>query len=189
MRIKTALVLGLLLAFTAACGDDGGGDGVASAGDATEESAETEESAGEEDFAEQAIAYSQCMRDNGVENFPDPEIGDGGGVSLSLSDEVDFESEEFQAAEEACNDLLPGGDEGGELDPVDIEHMREYSQCMRDNGFENFPDPSADGGIMIDSETLGVDPTGPEMQAAEEACEEYLQFGPAGGSTNSQEDE
>lgn len=188
MRIKTALVLGLLLVFTAACGGEDG-DGVASADTATDGSADGESPDEGADGAEQALAYSQCMRDNGVENFPDPEISDGGGVSLSLGDEVDPGSEEFMAAEEACEDLLPGaGEEAGEVDPADLEHMREYSQCMRDNGIEGFPDPSSDGGIMIDGDELGVDPTGPEMRAAEEACEDYLESGPGSG-TNTGEDE
>jgi hypothetical protein len=46
--------------------------------------------------------FAQCMRDNGVPDFPEP--SDNG---LFLTDEIDTESPEFKAAEKACESLLP----------------------------------------------------------------------------------
>jgi hypothetical protein len=48
-------------------------------------------------------AYAQCMRDNGVPNFPDP----NGGEMLLNRDEIDIESPEFKAAQAACESLRP----------------------------------------------------------------------------------
>lgn len=51
---------------------------------------------------ENARKMAQCMRDNGVENFPDP---DGGRVTIdgSIADDPDF-----PAAQEKCAKLMPG---------------------------------------------------------------------------------
>lgn len=51
---------------------------------------------------ENARKMAQCMRDNGVENFPDP---DGGRVMIdsSIADDPDFKK-----AQEACSKLMPG---------------------------------------------------------------------------------
>jgi len=58
----------------------------------------------EAEMREQALAYAQCMRENGID-MPDPEFGDNGGMTMSIGDPDS--DEEFQAANEAC------ADEGG----------------------------------------------------------------------------
>jgi hypothetical protein len=66
---------------------------------------------------EQALEFSQCMRDHGID-MPDPTFGtDGGGFSVSVGSPeggaddapaIDFNSDEFKEANEAC-----GGPDGG----------------------------------------------------------------------------
>jgi hypothetical protein len=66
---------------------------------------------------EQALAFSKCMRDHGID-IPDPQFsGDGGGFSVSIGSPdggaddapmIDFDSDEFKEANEAC-----GGPDGG----------------------------------------------------------------------------
>lgn len=185
-RHTIALLLGLLALSAAACsGEDDGG--VASLdGDATESAAA--EDAEDLDAFEQALAYSQCMRDNGVEGYPDPEQQGEGGVSVSISaeDGVDPDSEVFQAAERTCEDLMPGPDANEPVDPEVYEELLAYSECMRDNGIESFPDPEPNGGIMIDGD-MGFDPQSDAFLAAEEACADVLPGGP--GGANHSEDE
>ena len=54
--------------------------------------------------AESARAFATCMRENGVEKFPDPDPNQPGiRIDKSLADDPDFE-----AAQEACGDLLGG---------------------------------------------------------------------------------
>src|SRR5262245_61454693 len=48
-------------------------------------------------------AFAECMRENGIADFPDPGPD---GVSLAGTG-VDPESAEFQAAQAACQDLMP----------------------------------------------------------------------------------
>ncbi len=49
--------------------------------------------------------YADCMRDEGVDDFPDPEPN--GGIAL---DGAVMEDPDYEAAEETCQDILPAGD-------------------------------------------------------------------------------
>ncbi len=52
---------------------------------------------------EALLAFAQCMRENGIPNFPDPAED---GISLGGTS-IDRNSPEFKAAEKACKTLLP----------------------------------------------------------------------------------
>lgn len=104
-RLLFAAGAAAALMFAAACGDDAGDDGeVASAGGEAEES----ESAEEVDQEEALLEFSACMRENGVEEFPDP-TDDGMAIDRDMLDDPDFE-----AASEACSEIHEfglGGDD------------------------------------------------------------------------------
>lgn len=51
---------------------------------------------------EAMLEFAQCMRDNGVEAFPDPDP-DGGG--MRITPEI-AEDPDFEAAQEACQDIM-----------------------------------------------------------------------------------
>jgi hypothetical protein len=59
----------------------------------------------------QALKFSQCMRSHGVADFPDPVFG-GGGISISIKagpgSDLNPNSPTFQAAQQACQNILPG---------------------------------------------------------------------------------
>ncbi|SDL34625.1 hypothetical protein SAMN05216298_3536 [Glycomyces sambucus] len=186
-RYLIALLLGLTALSAAACGDDADDGGVASVDGATE-SASDEGGDGEDlDGFEEALAYSECMRDNGVPDFPDPQQNDGGGITLGLPEGMDPESEEFAAAEAACEDMRPGPDGGEDVDPEIYAQLLEYSECMRENGITEFPDPQPNGGIIMNGD-MGFDPQSQEFQDADAACADLRPEGP-GGPENDSEDE
>jgi hypothetical protein len=172
-RHTIALLIGLLALAAAACSSEDDGGGVASVDGATETA--SDDSGGDgggdgpEDMEQQALAYSECMRDNGIEEFPDPDLDGEGRMGLSLPEGLDPESEEFQAAEDACEDLRPGPGEGATIDPAIYEALLEYAACMRENGIESFPDPEPNGGIIMNGD-MGFDPQSEEFQQADEAC-------------------
>jgi hypothetical protein len=58
-----------------------------------------------------ALAFSACMRKNGVANFPDPQFGTDGGVSIHIGpgDGIDPRTPQFQHAQQACRRDLPFG--------------------------------------------------------------------------------
>lgn len=167
MRIKAGLALGLLLTLgLAGCGGSDGGEdggGVASAGGTP--SATTGAGGGKE----AGLKYSQCMRENGVENFPDPDVNDSGQVSYNVPD--DIPDAVINEAEKKCQDLRPFGPGAGAADPQRIEQLRKNAQCMRDNGIPEWPDPQDDGSVRIDFNALGLSgPEDPKLKAAQEKC-------------------
>ncbi len=148
-----AALLGILALLTA-CGSSSG-DKAASAADPQQA----------------ALAFAQCMRNNGVPDFPDP---DAEGRFRGLGHEQQ-DDPKFRAAQEACRELAPGGEHEKLGDPAFVEQMREFSQCMRDNGLPDFPDPDADGRLRgVGHEQQG----NPKYQAAMETCRKKL---PGGG--------
>jgi hypothetical protein len=57
---------------------------------------------------EQLLAFSACMRKNGVPNFPDPTFNPDGSGGITLERGLD-RTPQFKAAEQACEKVLPGG--------------------------------------------------------------------------------
>jgi hypothetical protein len=72
---------------------------------------------------EQLLQFARCMREHGVD-MPDPGAGGMifGGPAAASGDKPDVDDKDFQAAQEACADLLPGrGGEKGRDGPLTIE--------------------------------------------------------------------
>ena len=59
---------------------------------------------------QKALRFAQCMRDHGIKDFPDPNFQNGGaGFQIGGpggSSNLDPNSPEFQAAQQACNSIL-----------------------------------------------------------------------------------
>lgn len=143
---------------------------------------------------QQMVAFSQCMRTHGVPEFPEPTEGK---LLIRSSDRnghltgVNPQSSQFQAAQKACAKFAPNG--GKPPSPAEQAKMQEaalkFSQCMRTHGVPSFPDPefSHGGGavrLRIGSERKGgpggIDPSSPQFQAAQKACQSIMP-GPKGG--------
>lgn len=183
-----ALAAGLSL-LLAACAGGGGGGGVATLGDEAAGAATASPSVDPED----ALAeFAECMRENGIEDFPDPGISEDGGITIvgpgSGGEEpvagapTEVDQEEMDAAMAACQELLPEGSGPGagmsQEDQAALQDaMLEYAQCMRDHGID-MPDPefSSDGGAFtIEHGGDGLDPNDPDFQAADEQCRSVLE--------------
>ena len=94
---------------------------------------------------QKALAYSRCMRSHGVSKFPDPV---NGGVIPKVSlQQLGVTGSQFQAAQRACQDLLPAGT-GDQFPPGEVQQlligMLRFSRCMRSHGVPNWPDPTTD---------------------------------------------
>jgi hypothetical protein len=169
MRTRTVATLVLLLALAAAGCNRGTGNGsrIATAQNG-EVKPTTSASAPAMDDEEAMLKYAQCMRENGVPDFPDPQDGQ---QKIAVNEE---NASAFQAAQEACKKFMPGGGPGAHKpQPEEIERLRQLAKCMRENGVPNFPDPNADGGIMINPGKMGVSPEDPSWKKAEAACSAY----------------
>ncbi|MEU8080501.1 hypothetical protein AB0B31_34215 [Catellatospora citrea] len=182
MRTRIVPVL-LLAAALAGCGQAAGDPQVATAAGAGARPGASA-SAAPLSEREQALKFSQCIRDNGVPNFPDPEFADGGGVSLSAPEGVS--KERVDAAMVACRQYAPGGGGKRKLDPARLEQLRKLAQCMRAEGVVNFPDPT-DEGIQADGNQPGMSLDDPKFQAAMKACDRYAPAPPGEGPTTHRE--
>lgn len=181
MRTTKILALGLLLTLASAgCagdGDDGTGVATAQTG-----AAAAAPSAGAEkgENADAPLKFAQCMRQNGITWFPDP---DASGQTRVKSPKG-FDPKKYQAAELACQKYAPGMEADREIDPELAEKARQMAKCMRENGVPDFPDPRPDGGIAIDRGKIKNGPGSPVFDKADEKCSQHMPKpnGPAGGA-------
>jgi hypothetical protein len=141
-RMTTALAALALAGLLGACGGNGG-------------SGDTTSGGGDEASAAQdaTLEYAQCMRDHGIEDFPDPEVGEDGEFQLSTPEIAD--PDEFEAADDECKPILDEAQrEGNQLSPEEQAERQDQAlamaRCMRERGWD-MPDPEIEegGGIAI----------------------------------------
>ena len=101
------------------------------------------------------MKFAECMRDNGVSEFPDPdasgELTIDGVVNGSS---LDPSAAAWKKAIGACKDLQPAGFTGDEDASDEEQEARlEFAQCIRDNGVKDFPDP-AKGEPLVDTNRI-----------------------------------
>jgi hypothetical protein len=125
------------------------------------------------------MKFAQCMRDNGVSQFPDPDAS--GAITIDAvanGTSVDPNSATFQQALNACRDLEPAGFMGQKRSAQQQQAALKFAQCMRDNGVRDFPDPAPDG-PLIDTTRIpslaGKDPrSDPAFNTASQKCRDFL---------------
>jgi hypothetical protein len=194
----------LVVATAAACGGgDDGSDDVATLGEQADDSSEdagddaSGDGSGEEltdaEREDAMLEFTECMREHGVD-LPDPELsggGPGGGGGFAITNRVNGpeDAEAFEAAQEACGDILDDVmGERPQLSPEEEAEMRDnmlaFAECMRDHGID-MPDPefgSGEAGFSIRAEAApggaggGPGPDDAELQEAQEACQGELGF-------------
>jgi hypothetical protein len=177
-----AAPLACLGALAAGCGGSGG-PGVANIGTTSAGGAATTGTApastapapSRASKAAASYAFSTCMRTHGVPDFPYP--GPHGGIQVTPGTGIDPSSPQFQSAQHDCQHLIPAGPT-----PTPAQLVRQRAQllrfvaCMRSHGEPNLPDPSFSGGsvnLNLGSHS-GVDPSSPQFQAAQRACQADL---------------
>jgi hypothetical protein len=101
-----------------------------------------------------AVKFAQCMRDNGVGGFPDPDAS--GGLTIDgvvNGSSLDPSAPAWKAAISACKRLQPSGFTGHKRDARQQEAGLAFARCMRENGVEDFPDPAA-GDPLVDTRRI-----------------------------------
>lgn len=115
--------------------------------------------------------FAQCMRQNGVTDFPDPQNGHfvmGGDIQSNPH---------FNSAIQACQHLLgPGGIGSGSSGGAQSAQLA-FAHCMQTHGVPSFPDPSSNGAIQAPQ---GVDRNSATYQDAFNTCKSKLPNGGAG---------
>jgi hypothetical protein len=118
---------------------------------------------------QQALVYSQCMRANGVPNFPDPQK-QGKGARVDLPKNAD--TPELKKALEACRDKMPQGDaEGPNGGSVDSAKLATWVKCMRTK-LPKLPDPDVSGNtITVTLKGSGITAGSAAFENAQQACD------------------
>ena len=121
-----------------------------------------------------AVAFAQCMRSHQVPNWPDPTSSGVFDKSKLTSQQLGASESKVQAAQTACNHLLPAGGSGPNAARLQLERAQglAFAGCVRSHGVPNFPDPDSTGRIP-DPATVGIDQGSPKFQAANRACGKY----------------
>jgi hypothetical protein len=186
MRFRAAIALALVLA---ACGSgsNDGEEGVASLEEPTVTATTTAEPV---DAETAAIAFTECMRENGID-MEDPTVDSDGNVipgrPTDLPEPEDGEQvqvgpgelgEDLRAAFEECGELLEGtafGFTAGDQSELE-DQLVELAACLRAQGIDVAdPDlsnpPSGEPG---EGGPFGIDFEDPDVQAALEACQEFV---------------
>jgi hypothetical protein len=149
--------------LAAGCGGGGGSAGVASVASSTT-TATTGAQSG-------LLAFSRCMRSNGMPNFPDPQRFVGGNVKLTI-----HQLAPSQAALSACDHLLPTHGGGGSQQTAQQQRTQladglSFARCMRSHGVSRFPDPTAQGQLTVEMvQAQGIDIHSPAVLRAVQAC-------------------
>jgi hypothetical protein len=103
-----------------------------------------------------AVAYSHCMRSNGVPAFPDP--ASGGAIPKTSAQALGVSGSRFKAAQSACQHLLPNATsfqqqtqqcmQAGDCPQALVQQMltadRRFARCLRSHGVPRWPDPTLD---------------------------------------------
>src|SRR5256885_9455313 len=170
--VSLAAVLAVSGLVVAGCGSGGGGASTSPSSKAA--------------MRDAAVKYSQCMRENGVKNFPDPQPDGGLLIKAGPGTGIDPQSPAFKAAQEACKKYQPK--QSSTFNKANAQKMEQqaldFARCMRAHGV-NFPDPQfQDGGRGGKFGGPGINPNDPKFKAASPACAKNLPgagTGPGGG--------
>lgn len=124
-------------------------------------------------------AYAQCMRDNGLPDFPDP---DREGHIPIEDDSLDMDSDVAKKANETCEPLMPKESEAEQQEDYNAD--LEFAKCMRKEGIPGFPDPPAPGSEPATqgdtNDGTGFELGSEQFKAVVETCGELLPEGEEG---------
>jgi hypothetical protein len=126
---------------------------------------------------EQGVKFAECIRGNGVGDFPDPNANGEFVYGVSVSPAV------WAKAVEACKALQPPGSLSGQRSSKQQSLALKFAQCVRNNGVPDFPDP-VNGQPLIDTTKIpsSNSPGGMSiLNAATHKCGGLLQLAARGG--------
>jgi len=99
--------------------------------------------------AQKAVKFAECMRSNGVSQFPDP--GASGKLTIDAvanGSSLDTSAPAFKQAISACKNLEPAGFMGSKRSSQQQQAALKFAQCIRANGVPDFPDPVPNGPLV-----------------------------------------
>jgi hypothetical protein len=160
LRPLAALALIVMVALLAACGSNApaktgsgssGGDNSASK-------------------VEEAVKFAECMRANGVSEFPDPNASGDFAYGIKAGSPLDPGTAAWQQAIGACNSLEPAGFIPTHFTTQQVAARLKFAQCMRASGVPDFPDPTSNGPLI----NVRNGQSNPAIQTALQKCRDLM---------------
>jgi len=135
---------------------------------------------------DKAVKFAECMRNNGVSQFPDPNASGAFTIDGVVNgSSLDPTTAAWQNAINACKDLEPAGFMGTKRSAQQQEAAVKFAQCVRDNGVKDFPDPTPDG-PLIDTTRIPSAKQNGGMTILHAAMQKCRGFAAAAGVTGGQ---
>jgi hypothetical protein len=136
---------------------------------------------------EKAVKFAQCMRENGVSQFPDPDASGHLTVDAVINgSSIDPDGPTWNQALDACKGLQPPGfTGGGERSSSQQDAALQFAQCIRENGVADFPDP-APGQPLVDTNRIPSSNTANGMSILNAAMQKCGSEAEAAGAAGSQ---
>jgi hypothetical protein len=177
-RIRTGLLLGLLLAVGLAVAGCGGGKGgrVASLGGGDQPTSTTNAGGSGGYDLRQALAFTRCMRQHGYD-MPDPQV-EGNNVGLQLPNYQGQRAPRFQAAWQASRRYAPNAGQPERPSAQERQQALAFARCLRQHAINNMPDPQITANGIDQQLPRRMDRDDPRLKAAEQACHQYGSLGP-----------
>jgi hypothetical protein len=164
--VATLFVTALLAAAVSAC-DSGAPDPSASSAAPV---------GSQQQISALAREYSQCMRNHGIANFPDPTISDGnvsyGGDDPSIKTAMGGHPEAITACKSIQDRISQTGGKNWRPTAADMQKLLQFAKCVREHGVPEWPDPDADGKFTISPKLEDEDPQ-TRIYPAHAACKGY----------------
>jgi hypothetical protein len=139
-RLRLPITLALMALISAGCGSNAPSE-TGTAGTAGSTASGADKNAADQG---KAVKFAECIRNNGVSDFPDPDAKGEFEYGVSVSRAV------WTKAVDACKDLQPPGSLSSKRSPQQQTASLRFAQCVREHGVKDFPDP-ANGEPLIDT--------------------------------------
>jgi hypothetical protein len=114
----------------------------------------------------EAVKFAECIRSNGVSEFPDPNATGEFAYGIKAGSSLDPSSAAWQTAIAACRNLEPSDFMQTTFTTKQIEARVKFAQCVRENGVPDFPDPTTHGPLVDVTNGSSI----PGLQAALHKC-------------------
>jgi hypothetical protein len=118
----------------------------------------------------EAVKFAECLRENGVRDFPDPNAKGDFVYGVSVSPAV------WKQAVGACKDLQPPGTLSAKRSPEQQKEGLKFARCIREHGVKDFPDP-INGEPLVDTNRIPSSATNGGMtilNAAMQKCRDLV---------------
>ena len=159
-RPAAALALVAMAAMVSACGSNApaatGSGSNSGAGTAT--------------IVDKAVKFAECMRDNGVSEFPDPNASGQFTYGIKAGSSLDPRTSAWKQAISACKVMEPAGLVPTSFTSQQIAARLKFAQCIRENGVPDFPDPSNSGPLI----EMQHAQSNSQLQAALQTCRSLM---------------